>query len=195
MEELWISSKNRYAHRLISHFQKEILSNTKHPTCRNLWTRCYKYYNGFHVLRTYQVWYPITGSHLCVGSSPTSGKAEDLSQYDPIEQEIKPQLWTYALYGYIIHSYMVKLWMFFNMTPFRIYHWTNTVSEQCIVAFIYSFCFAVVQVSSGSNRCRSVFEEYCLVASIHGAVVNWHCPTGWYPFHRGVCETYIKYMY
>ena len=25
----------------------------------------------------------ITGCHLCVGSSPTSGSAEDLSQYDP----------------------------------------------------------------------------------------------------------------
>ena len=30
-----------------------------------------------------QVWHLITGCHLCVGSTPTSDNAEDVSQYDP----------------------------------------------------------------------------------------------------------------
>ena len=36
----------------------------------------------------------ITGSHLCVSSTPTSGSAEDPSQYMTlaVEQDVKPQL-------------------------------------------------------------------------------------------------------
>ena len=30
-----------------------------------------------------QAWHLITGSHLCVGSPPTSDNAQDLSWYDP----------------------------------------------------------------------------------------------------------------
>ena len=30
-----------------------------------------------------QIWHLITGCHLCVGSAPRSGNAEDLSLYDP----------------------------------------------------------------------------------------------------------------
>ena len=35
----------------------------------------------------FQVWHLITGCHLCVGSTPTSGNAEDLPQYDPVAVE------------------------------------------------------------------------------------------------------------
>ena len=31
----------------------------------------------------WQVWHLITGCHICVGLTPKSGNAEDLSQYDP----------------------------------------------------------------------------------------------------------------
>ena len=36
-----------------------------------------------------QVWHLITGRHLRLGTTPTSGNAQDLSQYDPVEQDVK----------------------------------------------------------------------------------------------------------
>ena len=37
-------------------------------------------------------WHLITESHLCVGSTSTSGTSVDLSQYDSVEQDVKPRL-------------------------------------------------------------------------------------------------------